>query len=80
MKRIVDGKSYTFEQETRKSGNRYVRGTAVYEGSGARRKFIGFTFKKADGWYCNKSSCPIPEHYGGGLMKDAVKSMLQGRN
>jgi hypothetical protein len=79
MKRIIDGKSYTFEQETRKTGNKYVRGTAVYEGSGVRRKFVGFTYKKADGWYGNNSGNQIPQHYGGGLMKDAVKSMLYGR-
>jgi len=67
MKRVINGKTYTIEQE----GDRQ----AVYEGSGIRRKFVGFAYKRAGSWYLQSA----PENYGGGLMKDAMKSIMKGR-
>jgi hypothetical protein len=75
MKRIINGKTYTIEPEMRG----HTRGQAIYEGSGLHRKLVGFTYRKADGWYCHGAGCQVPEHYGGGLMKDAMKSMIKGR-
>lgn len=77
MNRISNGKTYAIEPERQVTGagHKLTRGQAVYSGTGASRKFHGFIYRKPEGWYCHPESSPA-YCYGGGLMKDAVKSII----
>lgn len=80
MKRIVNGKTYTIEPGTFPVGTgKHRKGYSVHAtGPKKKRSFIGIAFQKSDGWYCRGAGCES-EHFGGGLMKDAIASMIKKR-